>query len=316
MKKSFLIVSIAVFALFTLTACAADNAAVTSTPEPVAESGVIAEGRLLPVNWLEQSFTLAGKVAEVNVADEDVVLKGDVLARLEASPDAVLALARAQEEVLAAQLALDTLNASAALNLAQGELALINAQQAYDTAQSVFDANTSDENKAERDLASASLTLAQDSFNSIEGGEGIDPAFLAAAEGRLKSAEAGLKIAQALLAAQELIASLDGTVVGLSIQPGQMVGAGVPVMATADFSTWVVQTDNLGETQIAKVKVGGQVEVALDALPDLKLSGEVTQINARYEEKRGDTTYTVTIQVNEADPRMRWGMTSAVYFMP
>jgi len=48
----------------------------------------------------------------------------------------------------------------------------------------------------------------------------------------------------------------------------------------------------------------------------VKLTGEVSSINARYEEKRGDITYTVTITINESDPAMRWGMTAAVYFKP
>lgn len=316
MKKKSLVVLIAAFALFSLTACATKEPEVASTPEPVAESGVIAEGRLLPVNWLEQSFTLAGKVSEVNVADGDVVETGDVLARLEASPEAELALARAEEEVLAAQLALDELQASAELNLAQAELAVINAQQAYDTAQSVFDGNTSDENKAERDSASAALALAQDAFTGIENGDGIDPDLLAAAQARLATANAAVANAQALVAAQELTASIEGTVVDISLQPNQVVGAGAPVMVVADLTAWVVKTDNLSETQIAAVAVGDPVEVTLDALPDLKLTGEVTHINARYEEKRGDITFTVTVQVNEVDPRMRWGMTSAVYFKP
>ena len=30
------------------------------------------------------------------------------------------------------------------------------------------------------------------------------------------------------------------------------------------------------------------------------------------EEKRGDVTYTVTIQLNQVDPRLRWGMTALV----
>ncbi len=316
MKKSYLIVLFAVFAVLTLTGCGADNIEITSTPEPLASSGVIAEGRLLPFNWLDQSFTLAGKVAEVNVADGDVVAAGDVLASLHTSPDAALALARAREEVLAAEQAIDSLQASADLNLAQAELSVINAQQVYETAQAVFDANTSDENKAERDLASAQVALAQDLLTRVESGDGIDADELTAAEARLASAQAGLESAQALVAAQELKASLGGTVVDQSLQPGQMVGAGVPVMVVADLSAWIVQTDNLSETQIAMVEVGDTVEVVLDALPDLKLSGEVSHINGRYEEKRGDITYTVTIQVNEFDPRMRWGMTSAVYFLP
>ncbi len=315
MKKIYLIVLFTIFAVLTLTACGADNAEITSTPEPVTKSGVIAEGRLLPLNSLDQSFTLAGKVAEEHVADGDEVEAGGVLASLEVSPEAALALARAREEVLAAEQALEALQASADLNLAQAELSVINPHQAYETAQAAFDVNKSDENKAGRDLASAQVTLAQELLTRIESRNGIDPDALAAVEARLASAQAGLESELALVAAHELKASLDGTVIDQSLQPGQMVGAGVPVMVIADLSARVVHTDNLSETQIAMVEVGDAAEVVLDALPGLKLSGEVTHINGRYEEKRGDVTYTVTILVNELDPRMRWGMTSAVHFL-
>jgi hypothetical protein len=35
-----------------------------------------------------------------------------------------------------------------------------------------------------------------------------------------------------------------------------------------------------------------------------------------YEEKRGDTTYTATIVMDQNDPLLRWGMTAAVQFIP
>lgn len=316
MKKSFLVFGIIIISVLALTACAETNTEPTAAIEPASPTAAIAEGRLLPVKWLDQSFILAGKVADVNVNDGDVVNEGDPLASLQPSADAALALARAEEEVLSAQQALDALKAEADLRLAQAELSVINALEVFESAQAAFDANTSDENKSERDAASAALTLAQDALTRIQQGDGIDPFELSAAEARLASAEAGMASAEAWAAAEDLTASLGGTVMDLSLQPGQMVAAGAPVMVVADISSWIVKTDNLGETQVASIAVGDRVEVALDALPDLKLTGEVTNINARYEEKRGDTTYTVTIKVAEIDPRMRWGMTAAIYFEP
>ena len=86
------------------------------------------------------------------------------------------------------------------------------------------------------------------------------------------------------------------------------------ILAIADFSDWIVETDNLTELDVVEIEVGENVTVTLDALSDVTLSGEVTNINARFEEKRGDITYTVTILLSETDPRMRWGMTAAVRF--
>ena len=104
--------------------------------------------------------------------------------------------------------------------------------------------------------------------------------------------------------------------VDLDIQSGELVTAGMPVATIADYSAWLVKTDNLTELEIARVSLGQKVRVTLDALPEIALEGEVTHINARYEEKRGDITYTVTIRLSQSDPQMLWGMTASVTFLP
>ena len=109
---------------------------------------------------------------------------------------------------------------------------------------------------------------------------------------------------------------MTGTAADIRILPGQRVSAGEVVMAVADFSQWVVKTDNLTEVEVVAVKEGQAVEIILDALPDTALKGAVSTINSRFEEKRGDITYTVTAVLNETDPLMRWGMTAAVRFTP
>ena len=51
-----------------------------------------------------------------------------------------------------------------------------------------------------------------------------------------------------------------------------------------------------------------------DALQDLKLTGTVESVGRAFKEKSGDVIYTVRIQLEETDPRLRWGMTVAVDF--
>jgi len=102
----------------------------------------------------------------------------------------------------------------------------------------------------------------------------------------------------------------------INIQPGDRINAGLPVMKLADFGNWKIETDNLTEINVVNVQVGQKVEVVLDAMPEKTFEGEVTQIDMVFEEKRGDTTYAATIQLNQNDPLMRWGMTAAVQFLP
>lgn len=314
MKTKFLPVIILTAAALLLAACSPKTAEPTVEPTDAAASVLIAEGRLLPVNALDQSFALPGLVAEVLVKDGDTVSAGQVLARLTDSPEARLALARAGQEVLAAQQALDGLKTAADLNLAQAAQARIAAQEALDDAQTDFDVNDSEENQANLDAAAASLKLAEDRLAQLQSGAGVDPDAQAAAEARLNAANAALTSAQAAVDALELKATLAGTVVEPFAQPGQRVSAGQPVLTVADFSSWVVKTDNLTEADVAAIALGQPVEIVLDALPEVTLTGEVTHISARYEEKRGDITYTVTVALTQTDANMRWGMTAAVRF--
>jgi multidrug resistance efflux pump len=286
------------------------------SPAAVTPQALIAEGQLEPVNSMDQSFSVPGQVSEVLVKDGDPVKAGQVLARLAAAPEAQSALARAQQEQLAAQQALDSLKTSADVNLAQAKVARIAAEKEQQKAQDRYDADKSDENQAKLDKASADLKLAEDVLAKLETGKGVDPDQQAVAEARLASAKAALASAQSALDNLELKSTIAGTVVDLSLQPGQRVTAGAPVLTVADGSSWVVKTDNLTETEVVNVKIGQKATVTLDALPGSPLSGEVTHINARFEEKRGDITYTVTVVLTQADPQMRWGMTAAVQFVP
>jgi multidrug resistance efflux pump len=95
---------------------------------------------------------------------------------------------------------------------------------------------------------------------------------------------------------------------------GEQVTAGQPVLTLADFSTWVVETDNLTEIDVVKIAPGQGASIVLDALPDKTLRGEVSEIGTVFEEKRGDITYTVDVTLLDGDPLARWGMTAEVTF--
>lgn len=281
----------------------------------------IFEGKLAPASWLEQSFAIPGQVSEILVQDGDRAEQGQVLARLVVPADVELTLERAQQELLTAQQALAGLKDGAELALAEQRLAVINAEKQVEEAQEKIDDEDSEENQASLVVAVARLEYAQAIMDQLEKGDGVDPDLTEAAQSRLNTAEASLAAAEALRASYELRATTTGTVVDPTLQVGQRVSAGQPVFVLADFSTWVVKTDNLTEVDIASVDLGEKVTLFFDALPDLALAdvattGEVVDINMRSEEKRGDTTYTVTIKLDQGAPGLRWGMTATVHMEP
>jgi len=290
------------------------------TETPVSESnlqapGLIAEGRLVPVNFIDHIFTVSGQVENVPVQDGEAVTKGQVLAAVAVSPEALAARARAEQEVVLARQAMDELTRNADVLLAASRLRANTLTEAVEDAQARYDDDSSEKNQIMLDSALAELEIAQDDLSRLEDGNGVDPDQLEAAQARLDSAQASLENAQAWINAFQLTAAMDGTVIDLGLQVGEVVAAGTPVITIADFSGWLVKTDNLTELEVAQIAVGQPVEITLDAIPDVVLDGVVSSINQRFEEKRGDITYTVVITLTKTDPLMRWGMTAAVRFL-
>ena len=314
MKKHLLLVGLSILLALSITACSTQSETPTPDTAAVSSESFIAEGQLTPARALDLAFGRNGFVAEVLVQNGDTVTAGQALASLEPSPDALQALALAKQEALNAQQAMDELKASADLDLANLKLDVIEAQQDVDVAQARYDANETDANLAKLDSANAQLVILQNILDKAEANSGIDPDKLAAASARLDAANATLANAESDVDAAVLRAKRDGTVVDLNLQPGDYALLGSTVGAVADFHHWIIKTDNLTEIDVITLETGQTVEVTLDALPGQTFAGEIINIDSRFVENRGDVTYTVTIKLNESDPRMRWGMTAAVKF--
>ncbi len=314
MKKITTISTVLVILALALTACGSKGNTAVDAVQAAASSRLIAEGRLLPVKALDMSFTTTGQVEQVFVKDGDLVKDGQKLAKLVDVPEAEAALARAQQELVDAQIALDDYKASAEVNVPQNELNVILTRSKFKNARDNYLNGRSTERKARMDEAEAKLKLAEADLAKVVANAGLDPDQLNTLEARFAAANAAVKSAQAAVDALTLKASMPGTVVDVNLTKGKQVSAGEMVMALADYSKWIVETDSLTETEVVNISEGQPVEVVLDALPDTALKGIVTHVNERFEEKRGDITYTVTVELSQTDPLMRWGMTAAVYF--
>ena len=300
---------------------AAVSACGSSNSEPVAVAApepdyLIAEGSLLPVSALDMSFTVSGQVDEIWIEDGQQVRKYQVLANLKEDPGLDSALADARQAVIDAQLELDDYKAKDDLNLAQVEIEMILSRSRFRNARDDYWEGSTQERRARMEEKEAEFILAEETYNEALENEGLDPDQLAMLEANLEAALAAEEKAEADLDALKLRAPMNGLVVDVDVLTGQQVNAGEVLMALADFSQWIIKTDSLTEAEVVEVVLGQPVEVVLDALPDVTLTGVVSNINERFEEKRGDITYTVTVELEETHPLMRWGMTAAVYFLP
>ena len=138
-----------------------------------------------------------------------------------------------------------------------------------------------------------------------------DPDKLAAAALKVKSTELSVKASQKAVDDLSLFAPFDGAILKLDLKVGELATSAVQF---ANRAQWVVETNNLTEIQVVKVQVGQPVLVRVDAIPDESFKGVVRSVRDMYEEKQGDVTYMVKIDLTENSPDFRWGMTVVTTF--
>ena len=134
----------------------------------------------------------------------------------------------------------------------------------------------------------------------------------AIADASVKSAEAALHVAQAQLAQTRIAAPFGGEIGAVYVRPGELAVAGQPSLIIGDTSDMQVETTDLRETDVSKLKVGMPVEVTFDALPGRAFAGTIDRVAPMSSTEKGSTNYTVVVTVADLDPALRWGMTAFV----
>jgi membrane fusion protein (multidrug efflux system) len=154
---------------------------------------------------------------------------------------------------------------SGAAQLNQAKVALAQAEDDYTRRQKAFD--TQSVSGEELAHARDAVAAARAAVNSAEGGlqqtnatiEGADIAH----NPDVLSAEAQLRSAAIVFGHMRIIAPLDGVVAQRTVQAGQQVAAGTPLMAVVPLSNvWI--DANFKEVQLARMRVGQPVTVKAD----------------------------------------------------
>ena len=100
---------------------------------------------------------------------------------------------------------------------------------------------------------------------------------------------------------------------GKPIKAGSQIQMWEPTVATLPDLTTMKSKTYVNEVDVRKVKVGQSVEVGLDAYPDKKLSGKVTNV-ANVGEQRPNSdakVFEVSIEIEGTDPTLRPSMTTS-----
>jgi len=123
--------------------------------------------------------------------------------------------------------------------------------------------------------ARAGLATAQTAPQQLQ----VMQARAAAAEAHVKQAEAELAQAELNLAHTTIQAPGPGVISRKSVEPGQVIQPGQPLMALVDLEhVWI--TANFKETQLASMQPGQKATVEVDALGGREFEGHVDSIAA------------------------------------
>jgi HlyD family secretion protein len=131
------------------------------------------------------------------------------------------------------------------------------------------------------------------------------------ADAKVQQAQATLELAQITLAEGTLMAPVDGTVTSLHIIPGEFVAADQAMITLATLDRLQVETSDLSERDITKIRNGAPVDIFVEAL-DEDFRGRVIGISPRADTDSGDTLVRVTIAFDEQPEQVLWGMTAEV----
>ncbi|MCW5967976.1 MAG: efflux RND transporter periplasmic adaptor subunit [Blastocatellales bacterium] len=291
----------------------------------VLESRVTANGEVRPIQFINLTAEVAGRVTDVFVKEGDQVKKGVPLLRVDptqqsqatAVQQASLQAAQAdvQNQSVALQAAENTINnMRAALMSAQADLERARVEQTnadielkrnaelvesevisrsvYDSAKARYDSATASVNaaRARVDQAQVQVKDAEIRVNQTK-------ASIEGARARVAQAEANLRSQQDLLSKTTQYATINGVVVGPIIQVGQFALANLSstaLLIIADMSTINVEV-RVDETDVANVKTGQRARVKVDALGEKEIEGEVTEIAASAVTRSGQTIAQTTV---------------------
>jgi multidrug efflux pump subunit AcrA (membrane-fusion protein) len=131
---------------------------------------------------------------------------------------------------------------------------------------------------------------------------------------QLAVAKANLDAAKDALANYVIAAPFSGSVADVSVKAGEQVTPDTRVVSLIDDSQWFVETTDVTELEVVDISLGQEVHLRPDAIPDLELTGTVTEISNAFTQTGGDILYTVRIRVDGSDPRVKWGMTVEAIF--
>jgi HlyD family secretion protein len=237
------------------------------------KTSITATGTIEPVTSVTVGTQVSGIVAKLYVDYNTVVKKGQVIAEL------------------------DKTNLVSELNRAKADLS---------SAQSTFNYETANFNRYQ--------TLFDKGLVSADDYESARLSFEKSRQ-QVASSRESVQKAQTNLGYATITSPIDGVVLSKSVEEGQTVAASfnTPELFTIaqDLTDMRVIAD-IDEADIGGVKEGQRVSFTVDAFPDDKFSGQVTQVRQQATTSSNVVTYEVVISAPNKDLKLKPGLTANV----
>ena len=236
-------------------------------------TSITATGTIEPVTSVTVGTQVSGIVAHLYVDYNSIVKKGQVIAELDKT-NLISELNRSRADLSSAQSTLDYQRANYNRYKTLYEKGLVSADE--------FESNRLNYEKARQSVASSQESV--------------------------RKAETNLGYAT-------ITSPIDGVVLSKSVEEGQTVAASfnTPELFTIaqDLTNMRVIAD-IDEADIGGVKEGQRVSFTVDAFPDDKFEGAVTQVRQQATTSSNVVTYEVVISAPNNDLKLKPGLTANV----
>ncbi len=229
---------------------------------------ITANGKIQPETEVKITPDVSGEIVELSVKDGDFVKKGQFLLKIK--PDNYIS---ARDRSMASLNAAKAQLANAKAMLSQVEARFEQARLSFNRSKKLWD---------ERTISESEWESAQSSYNVAKAEVTASQENVAAAEFAVHSAEATLKESAENLVKTSLYAPIDGTITLLAVEKGErVVGtemmSGTEMLRVADLNRMEVLTA-VNENDIVRVKLKDSAYIEVDAFPDRKFKGIVSEI--------------------------------------
>jgi HlyD family secretion protein len=249
---------------------------------------VTATGTLQPINQVDVGSELSGLVRDVYVDFNDVVKKGQVIARIDPT--------RLEGQVSESKAALD----AAVARIVQAKASRLETAAQLARLERVHEMSGGKVPSAtELDAARAVAERARAEVASMEGAAG--------------QTRAWHSTQRTDLAKTAIRSPIDGIVLKRTIEPGQTVAASLqaPVLFTlAEDLTHMELLVSVDEADVSAVADKQPAKFTVDAWPGERFDAEVAQVRFGADALEGVVTYGVLLRVDNHDRRLRPGMTA------